>query len=89
MRLSNGTRGEVDWPASQATVTWPDAVPIVDGESYQALLPGALTRPRLMLKLVPPGMPSIAAAQKLSQAGCGKQAVTMLEGIAAAGGAKP
>jgi hypothetical protein len=88
-RLSNGTRGEVDWPASQATVIWPDAVPIVDGESYQALLPGAMVRPRLVLKVVPLDAPSIAAAQKLSQAGCGKQAVTMLEGIATAGGAKP
>ncbi len=89
-RLSNGARGDVDWPASQATASWPDAVPIVDGESYQALLPGALVRPRLTIKLVPFGEPSIAAAQQLSQAGCRTQAVTMLEAIAAAaGGAKP
>ncbi len=84
-RLSNGARGDVDWPANQATVIWPASVPLADGETYQALVPGALVRPRLVIKLVPVGAPSVGEAQKLSQAGCRNQALTMLEAIAAGG----
>ena len=83
IRVSTGERGEVDWPASQPTALWPDSLPIVDGESYQATMPGAMTRPRLLIKVVAFGEPSIAEAQKLAQAQCRNQAITMLESIAA------
>ncbi|HUK60096.1 MAG TPA: hypothetical protein VLV50_12770 [Stellaceae bacterium] len=85
MRLSNGTRGDVEWPANQPTVAWPASVPLADGETYQALLPSALVRPRLVIKLVPIDAPSVAEAQKLAEAGCREQALTMLEAIAAPG----
>jgi len=85
IRLSTGERGEVDWPAGKPTALWPDSLPIVDGESYQATIPGAMTRPRLLVKIVAFGNPSIAEAEKLSQAQCQNQAITMLESIAATG----
>ncbi len=82
-RSSTGERGEVDWPTSAATVTWPATLPIVDGETYQAIVPGALTRPRLVVKVLAFGGPSVAEAQKLADAQCLPQAYTMLESIAA------
>jgi len=84
-RLSTGERAESEWPANEATIAWPDKLKIADGESYQFALTGALTKPRVLVKLVPPVDTSIASAKRLADAGCRNQAVTMLEAIAAAG----
>lgn len=83
-RLANGDRAELDWPANQPTVPWPEKIQIADGESYQFALAGALSKPRLLIKLMPPGKSSVASAKRLADAGCRNQAVTMLEAIAAA-----
>ena len=58
---------------------------IADGESYQFALAGALSKPRVLVKLVPAGDSSVASAKYLADSGCRNQAVTMLEAIAAAG----
>ena len=83
-RLATGERAEVDWPADQPTVPWPARLPVVNGETYQFALQGALTRPRITLKLLRPGETSVAAAKRLADAGCRGQAVAMLQQIAAA-----
>jgi hypothetical protein len=83
-RLSTGDHADVDWPANQPTVAWPAAIQIADGESYQLALTGALSKPRMLLKLVPPGETSVGSAKQLADWGCHNQAVTMLEAIAAA-----
>jgi len=85
-RLSTGEHADLDWPANEATVAWPASIHLVDGESYQFALAGAMTKPRLLVKFVSPGDPSIASARRLSDAGCRNQALTMLEAIAAADG---
>ena len=84
-RLSSGERAESEWPANEATISWPDKLKIADGESYQFALAGALSKPRVLVKLVPAGDSSVASAKRLADAGCRNQAVTMLEAIAAAG----
>jgi hypothetical protein len=81
-RMGTGEHAEIDWPSGQTTMPWPASLPIVDGESYQAMIPGALTRPRLVVKVVAIGAPTVAEAGKLADAGCRGQALTMLESIA-------
>ena len=83
-RLATGERAELDWPANAPTVSWPGAIRIVDGESYQFAFAGALARPRLLVKLEPPGALAVGSAKRLADAGCLRQAVAMLEAIAAA-----
>lgn len=85
-RLATGARAELEWPASEPTVGWPHSIQIADGETYQLALSGALTKPRLLVRLVSPGASSIASATRLADAGCRNQAVIMLEAIAAASG---
>jgi hypothetical protein len=81
-RLSSGDRAELDWPANQPTVAWPEKIQIVDGESYQMALTGAMSKPRLTIKLLAPGDSSVDSAKRLSDAGCRGQALTMLEAVA-------
>lgn len=82
-RLATGERAEAEWPANQPTLAWPATMPIVDGEAYQVALAGALSKPRLEVKIVPVGAVSVASAKRLADAGCRHQALTMLEAIAA------
>jgi hypothetical protein len=81
-RLSTGERAEVEWPANETTVAWPDALGIADGETYQAMFPGAMARPRLLIKVVPFADSSVATAARLADADCRAQALTMLQAIA-------
>lgn len=83
-RLSTGEHAEVEWPAGAATIAWPAGLSIVDGETYQAAIPGAMSRPRLHIKVVPIAATSVAAAAKLADADCRAQALAMLQVIAGA-----
>jgi hypothetical protein len=83
-RLSTGDRAEIDWPANEPTVAWPASIQLADGESYQIALAGALSKPRLLVRIIPSGASSVATATRLADAGCRNQAVNMLESIAAA-----
>ncbi len=84
-RLATGERAESEWPANEETIPWPDKLKIVDGESYQFALAGALSKTRVLIKLMPAGDSSVASAKRLADAGCHNQAVSMLEAIATAG----
>ena len=83
-RLATGERAELEWPANESTVPWPGTIQIADRERYQFAFLGALSRPRLLIKLEPPGALAVASAKRLADAGCLGQAVTMLEANAAA-----
>jgi hypothetical protein len=83
-RLSTGERAELEWPANEATIAWPDTLGIVSGETYQATFPGAVKKPRILIKVVPFSDSSVATAARLADAGCRAQALTLLQVIAAA-----
>jgi hypothetical protein len=83
-RLSTGERAELEWPANETTIAWPDTLGIVNGETYQATFPGAMKKPRLLIKVVPFSDTSVATAARLADADCRAQALTMLQAIAAA-----
>lgn len=85
-RLSTGARAQIDWPSSQETLSWPGNIEFVDGETYQVAVQGALVKPRLVIHLLSFAEPGIDAAKRLADAGCGGQAMTMLETIADAAG---
>jgi len=81
-RLATGEHAEVDWPSGAATMAWPSAVHVVDGETYQLSLQGAMSKSRIVLHVAALGGASIETAKRLADLGCSGQAVTMLQAIA-------
>jgi hypothetical protein len=83
-RVANNERAETDWPSGTATLPWPAEVGLADGESYIAAVQGAMMKARILIRVVAFGTPSLEAAQRLSDAGCTRQALGLLEGMATA-----
>ncbi len=81
-RVSTGEHAEADWPTGSATMAWPDAIHLADGETYVASLQGAMAKTRIVLRVLTFGAASIDTAKRLADLDCHGQAVAMLEAIA-------
>jgi hypothetical protein len=81
-RLSTGEHIQIDWPSSQSTLPWPSSISLVDGETYQVAIEGGLAKSRIVIRILPFADPSLDAAKRLADAGCGRQALALLEAIA-------
>jgi hypothetical protein len=71
---AGGTSDKIQWPAGQATVTWPGGVEIADGADYRLSWPGAATPTTVRFKTLsakPGGLEDTATA--LIQNGCDAQ----------------
>jgi hypothetical protein len=62
---SGGSPSNVQWPAGQATLAWPSAVPIVNGGAYSFAQPGVAVPTQIIFKTLgtePTDLQAVAAA---------------------------
>jgi hypothetical protein len=73
-----------EWPAAQATLGWPKALASEDGAKYRVMLDGPLSTKFITLHIAPSAFDNDAARLVwLFESGCGVQADTLIEALAA------
>lgn len=80
--LPDGAKVSVRWPAGSNRMAWPGGVPLTDGGRYLAKLSDRPTASKLMIHLVPGGLPSDAhRVAWMAERGCSRQAKALLAGL--------
>jgi len=75
-----GSPRDVQWPAGQATLAWPSAVPIVNGGAYIFRQPGVAVPTQITLRTLQSAPADLAAvAQALIENGCQDQLDLLIE----------
>jgi hypothetical protein len=80
IRSADGKSQELSWAAGDAMTSWPAAVPIKNGTSYQIEWPGTGERSSLdVVTVANPPADLVGAAQVLIENGCQKQLDLLVE----------
>lgn len=80
--LPYGAKVRADWPVGASSIVWPGDLALKDGGEYLAKRAKGLTASRLILRLVPAGLPSQAhRIAWMADAGCARQARDLLAGL--------
>ncbi|MGE0178418.1 MAG: hypothetical protein AB7O91_01195 [Sphingomonas sp.] len=82
IRGPGGSTHEVNWPAGQATLAWPSAVPLANDGDYQLTQPGSPVPTSVRVKLV--GQVSTdfqAIAETLIRNGCQQQLDVLVDSL--------
>ncbi|MGF1640289.1 MAG: hypothetical protein ACFCUO_05015 [Rhodospirillales bacterium] len=84
LHLSTGKEGIVGFPATVHQQPWPAGVPLLDGGEYSLRDGANMWERKLVLKVVPNGLPSEAhGVAWMADNGCLRQAQARLESLAA------
>jgi len=81
LNLDNNHKVKTVWSSGQNTLYWPRLMPMVDGATYRVDLAGESRLPKLTVALVPNQPTQAHAAVWMSQNGCEKQALRLLQSI--------
>lgn len=77
--LATGASAEILWPDEDASLPWPDAVPIRDRAPYRVRLDLSPRPVEITLRLVPEGLETKAlTAAWMAEAGCRRQALLLV-----------
>ena len=77
---ANGSAQQVNWPAGQATLAWPAAMPVADGAEYRIRQPGVAVPTRITFRTVTTiPTDAEAVAQALIERECQEQLDVLIE----------
>jgi hypothetical protein len=86
IRSADGKMQELSWPAGKALTSWPTAMPIKSGASYQVEWPDTGEKSSLDVITIPnPPADLVGAAQILLENGCQKQLDLLVESASKGG----
>ncbi len=80
--LTDKSNKTVPWPAGKKSIDWPSGLALSDGGTYLIRLKGSMVARRIVIHLVPAGLPSAAhRAAWMAERGCTAQARAVLAGL--------